>query len=483
MGAKIHELRRKFLLRVFTIIDLVLLTVSFVLAMALTTGSDLATALASAWALKVSVFNCLLFAIGLGLGHGVLVMCNLYESKRLSNRNAEAWDVLRAMAIVTACIWCEAKLFRVPGISNYLFPLFWAIGTLLMLANRMLIRALQGVIRKRGRNLHHVLILGTNPRAVEFARLIEELPERGCNLLGFVDDDWKGMDEFKKTGLPLVCDYEGLPAFLRNNVVDEIAMYLPLRSFYERSAEFALLARQHGILLRLDTDLFNFKFERRHAEYADGVPQIVASSNGIDGWQLLIKRILDFAASLALLIFLSPLFLLVAVLIKLTSPGPVVFAQRRIGLNKRQFVMYKFRTMVPDADQIQAQFAHLNEMSGPVFKIKNDPRITPIGRILRKTSIDELPQLLNVLKGDMSLVGPRALPTRDYEFFDEDWQRRRFSVPPGITCLWQVNGRNSISFEQWMLLDMQYIDRWSLWLDLKILALTIPAVFKGTGAV
>jgi lipopolysaccharide/colanic/teichoic acid biosynthesis glycosyltransferase len=153
-----------------------------------------------------------------------------------------------------------------------------------------------------------------------------------------------------------------------------------------------------------------------------------------------------------------------------------------VGLNKRQFVMYKFRTMIPNAEKAQEQLLALNEMTGPVFKIKNDPRVTPIGRFLRKTSLDELPQLWNVLTGDMSLVGPRAMSVRDYQFFSEDWQRRRFSVRPGITCLWQVNGRNSIPFEQWMQLDMQYIDKWSLWLDLKILARTIPAVLKGSGA-
>jgi lipopolysaccharide/colanic/teichoic acid biosynthesis glycosyltransferase len=174
--------------------------------------------------------------------------------------------------------------------------------------------------------------------------------------------------------------------------------------------------------------------------------------------------------------------LVTAVLIKLTSPGPVLFAQKRVGLNKRAFTMLKFRTMVPNAESIQETLVHLNEMTGPVFKIKNDPRITPLGQILRKTSIDELPQLFNVLKGDMSLVGPRAMSVRDYQFCSEDWQRRRFSVPPGITCLWQIRGRNSIPFERWMTLDMQYIDGWSLWLDIKILALTIPAVFRGMGA-
>jgi lipopolysaccharide/colanic/teichoic acid biosynthesis glycosyltransferase len=182
------------------------------------------------------------------------------------------------------------------------------------------------------------------------------------------------------------------------------------------------------------------------------------------------------------MVLLSPLFLIVAVLIRLCSPGPVFFVQTRLGLNKRRFCIYKFRTMVPNAEQRIQELEEFNEARGPVFKIKNDPRITPIGRFLRRSSIDELPQLFNVFRGEMSLVGPRPLPVRDYEGFDQDWQRRRFSVTPGITCLWQVNGRSSIDFEKWMDLDMRYIEEWSLWLDLKILAQTIPAVLKGSGA-
>jgi lipopolysaccharide/colanic/teichoic acid biosynthesis glycosyltransferase len=186
--------------------------------------------------------------------------------------------------------------------------------------------------------------------------------------------------------------------------------------------------------------------------------------------------------SVALIFLLMPLLAAVALLIRLTSNGPVLFRQERLGLNKRRFQIYKFRTMVADAEERMAELEQYNEASGPVFKIKNDPRITPLGKILRRTSIDELPQLFNVLKGDMSMVGPRPLPVRDYEGFSEDWQRRRFSIQPGLTCLWQINGRSSIGFDDWMKLDIQYMDEWSLWLDVKILARTIPAVLKGSGA-
>jgi exopolysaccharide biosynthesis polyprenyl glycosylphosphotransferase len=206
------------------------------------------------------------------------------------------------------------------------------------------------------------------------------------------------------------------------------------------------------------------------------------SPNASEGWPMICKRMLDILVSSLLLVILAPVFLVVAVLIKLDSTGQIFFVQDRVGLNKRRFQMFKFRTMVGNAAEKQSELESLNEADGPVFKIKNDPRITRLGKYLRKASIDELPQLLNVLKGDMSLVGPRPLPIRDYQGFDQDWVRRRFSVRPGITCLWQVNGRSSLSFKEWMELDLHYIDHWSFWLDVKLIAKTIPAVLKGAGA-
>jgi exopolysaccharide biosynthesis polyprenyl glycosylphosphotransferase len=477
-----NEIMRRIVFNALRVADIGLVMLSFGAAAIVSVNTGKWTTIATVLASKVSLSSCVEFAIAILLCHGVFSMCGLYQSKRMSTKGAEAAEVLRAMTVSTACMWCEGKLFFILIITPYFLLAFWAIGSAVVIATRMLLRyALHG-LRKRGRNLHHVLVLGTNARAIEFGRRVEAMPERGYRLLGFVDDDWPGMERFKATGFRLACSYEGLPEFLRHKVVDEVAIFLPLRSFYERASQIAKLVEHHGVLLRFDTDLFDLKIARPRTEVMDGASQIIANGSGIEGWQLLLKRVLDVGGSLILLILLAPLFLVVAVLIKLTSPGPVFFAQKRVGLNKRQFIMYKFRTMVAAAESIQEKFEHLNEMTGPVFKIKDDPRIIPIGRILRKTSIDELPQLFNVLKGDMSLVGPRAIPVRDYENFSEDWHRRRFSVPPGMTCLWQVCGRNSIPFEQWMVLDMQYIDRWSLWLDLKILALTIPAVFRGLGA-
>jgi exopolysaccharide biosynthesis polyprenyl glycosylphosphotransferase len=213
-----------------------------------------------------------------------------------------------------------------------------------------------------------------------------------------------------------------------------------------------------------------------------GIPVTTVHTGAMQGWPVVVKRVLDVTLSMFLLATLFPLLVLVGAAIKFTSPGPILFVQERVGLNKRHFHLYKFRTMVPQAELAQSALRHLNEASGPVFKIRSDPRVTPIGRVLRRTSIDELPQLFNVLTGDMSMVGPRPLPIRDYEGFDEDRHRRRFSVRPGLTCLWQVSGRHLIPFESWMALDLHYIDHWSLWLDIKTMLRTIPAVIRGSGA-
>jgi exopolysaccharide biosynthesis polyprenyl glycosylphosphotransferase len=327
-----------------------------------------------------------------------------------------------------------------------------------------------------------MLILGTNPRAVEFAHRISARVDRGYRFLGFVDDDWPGFPDLTGTGFEVVSDYSGLAEYLRRNVVDEVAIYLPFGSFYRHSSEVARLCEQHGITMRFNSDIFGSKTTRWRAEEFDGDQYVATYTLHNELWPYTIKRMLDVTVAVLALLLFSPILVAAAVAIKLSSPGSVFFLQERIGINKRRFKIYKFRTMVPQAEQLMASIEKNNEATGPVFKMRNDPRITPIGKLLRKSSVDELPQLFNVLKGDMSLVGPRPLPVRDFKGFNEDWQRRRFSVKPGITCLWQVNGRSGISFDQWMLLDLKYMDEWSLWLDLKILAKTVPAVIKGEGA-
>ena len=262
-------------------------------------------------------------------------------------------------------------------------------------------------------------------------------PDLGYVISGFIDNDWEGLCEFQDAGYHLLTDFNGFAEFIRNNVVDEVIISLPLRSLYQEASLIVNICEMQGIIVRHVPDIFNTENAKLKIEDFENEPFVYHYTGSMRGWQIPVKAMLDRILSLILLILLSPVFLLTAVIIKMTSPGPVFFVQERVGLNKRRFRLYKFRTMVKDAEQKQVELEDLNEVMGAAFKITNDPRITKVGRILRKTSIDELPQLINVLKGDMSLVGPRPLPVRDYNGFNTDWHRRRFSVRPGITCLWQ----------------------------------------------
>jgi exopolysaccharide biosynthesis polyprenyl glycosylphosphotransferase len=273
-----------------------------------------------------------------------------------------------------------------------------------------------------------------------------------------------------------------LDSILTNQAVDEVLVALPINKYGDLVETIVRRCEEQGIVVRVRTEMFNLRLARSYTDDLEGVPVVTIQSGPQDSWQLIAKRLVDILASIALLLGLLPLFAVVALMIRLDSAGPVLFAQERVGLNKRRFKILKFRTMVNGSDHQQHIVEHLNEVNGPAFKIKKDPRVTRVGKLLRRFSIDELPQLFNVLTGDMSLVGPRPLPVRDVERIDTRWHKRRFSIKPGITCLWQVNGRSNINFDYWVKMDLEYIDNWSLGLDLKILLKTIPAVLKGSGA-
>jgi exopolysaccharide biosynthesis polyprenyl glycosylphosphotransferase len=273
-----------------------------------------------------------------------------------------------------------------------------------------------------------------------------------------------------------------LESIIAQQPVDEVFITLSGDKYNYLVDTIVRLCEEQGIIVRLRTDLFKLKIARWQVDEFDGMRIVTIRSGPLDGWQLIAKRLLDFCGSAVLLLAMAPIFGIVVLLIKLDSPGPVFFRQERVGLNKRRFRLFKFRTMVEGAESQQQMLESLNEANGPVFKIKDDPRITRIGTFLRRYSVDELPQLFNVLKGEMSFVGPRPLPVRDVERIDAQWHRRRFSVKPGVTCLWQVNGRSDVSFDDWVRMDLEYIDQWSLGLDMRILMKTVPAVLKGSGA-
>jgi len=475
--------RRKLLMNALKLFDLSLMVLAFVLAAFLVFHLSYKASPTAFFAMRVKIQNFAIFALLILLWHMIFCFSGLYTSRRLSKRGHEVVDAMTGISLGTFVIFAGAIVFHINLVTPLFLVVFWLACTCLIVPSRLLLRIILAGLRKRGRNLRDVVIIGTNTRALEFATRLVAHHELGYRISGFVDQDWFGMDAFRKSGFPLVSDIGSFPEFLRRTVVDEVVIALPFRSMHEWASRVAKSCEEQGVTVRTLANIFDLKMgQPRLEELEEGDALLAHSAGWVDGWPLFAKRMVDLVISSISLIVLSPLLLFAAALIKATSPGPVFFIQKRVGLHKRPINVYKFRTMVVDAEKRMREIEHLNEVGGPVFKIKNDPRISRAGKILRKTSIDELPQLINVFKGEMSLVGPRPLPLRDYEGFNEDWQRRRFSVKPGITCLWQVRGRNSIPFEQWMELDLQYIEKWSLWLDLQILLQTIPAVLRGSGA-
>jgi exopolysaccharide biosynthesis polyprenyl glycosylphosphotransferase len=320
-----------------------------------------------------------------------------------------------------------------------------------------------------------VVIVGSGPRALRVARQLDHTQE----LLGFVDSNTTPADpaveRLKLGGL------DDLERVLMTHALDEVVIALPVKSHYEEIQRVIDLCEHTGTESKYLADVFACAAARMHADLVATLP-LVSTRVAVDPRTAALKRAIDVVGALLALALALPLMLLIALAVKLSSEGPVFFVQERFGRNKRRFPMIKFRTMVAGAEEMQDALEPRNESRGPVFKIRDDPRITPVGRFLRRTSLDELPQLLNVLRDEMSLVGPRPLPIRDVLRFREAWLMRRFSVRPGITGLWQVSGRSEVAFDDWTAMDLHYIEHWTLGLDLRILARTIPAVLTGRGA-
>ncbi|HWY54554.1 MAG TPA: sugar transferase [Terriglobales bacterium] len=478
------SMKRRVLTSASKVFDLLILALSFGVATLPHLAMGASVFFTQFLEMRIKLQNFVMFTALLWIWHLIFTTLGLYGSKRLSSRRAEALDAIKATSLSALVLGMFSFILHFRMVNLEFLFIFWGFSTCAAVCVRIAIRTYLRRIRGDGRDLRNMLIVGANQRAIELAKRIRSRPELGYRIIGFADNPWAGIEEVEKNGWTVRCNLTDLRKFLRRSVVDEVVIAIPMRSFHDHASDIAAMCEQQGIIIRGMPDLFNLRNINSMAEF-EGSPLITHYSGMEEGWPTVIKRTLDFTLSLLLLIALAPVLLVVAVLVKLTTPGPVFFAQERVGLNKRTFTIFKFRTMVMNAEDKLREIEHLNEVSGPVFKIKNDPRLTPVGRFLRKTSIDELPQLFNVLSGDMSLVGPRPLQLRDYELFTEvgeDWQRCRFSVRPGITCLWQVNGRSSLPFHQWMELDLQYVRNWSLWLDLQILARTIPAVLRGSGA-
>jgi lipopolysaccharide/colanic/teichoic acid biosynthesis glycosyltransferase len=361
-----------------------------------------------------------------------------------------AWQLFRASFFMVVFVIVVAVAVRVQ-LARSVLILFGVISFGLVFAKEELIRAWGMTSLGRAQNRRRLILVGSAEDTDRLAKELREGEEHGVEVL----------HEHSANGVLLTAKH----------------------TYFGQIEKVIEVCELEGVEVWLLADFFKTQISRTSMDDFNGRPTLVFRSTPEASWQGLAKQLLDTVGALVMLLVLAPLFVVVAALVKGTSPGPVFFRQERSGLNGRPFTMLKFRSMFSDAEQRKAELAAFNEMEGPVFKVTNDPRITPLGRFLRKWSIDEMPQFWNVLRGEMSLVGPRPLPVDEVRRFDDLAHRRRLSVKPGITCLWQVSGRNNVTdFKDWVRLDLEYIDNWSLWLDLKILLLTIPAVFSGTGA-
>lgn len=405
----------------------------------------------------------------------------LYISRRRDDALAVTYDIAKSV-LVTAVVGGFATSYATAMGPRPLFLAFYCLAAIASLSGlRLGLQLLLWSLRRHGINERNVLVIGVNPRTRQLLESMQSHPHFGYHPVGILEDEPDRCRIVEEAGLPYLGKFDGLEQVLNKHVIDEVYICLPVRSRYETIQNMAQLCEAVGVSVRLIADLFPLRLATSRFHKMDGIPILALSTVPENQPQLFLQRITDIVVSGALLVALAPLFLATALAIRLDSRGPIFFSQERVGLNRRTFRMIKFRSMVPDAEAMRKQVDELNEVEGPMFKAANDPRITRVGRFIRKYSIDELPQLINVFKGEMSLVGPR--PALVSEVAQYSWhQRRRLSVKPGMTGLSQVSGRSELSFRDTVDLDLYYIDQWSLLLVFRILLRTVPAVLAGRGA-
>jgi exopolysaccharide biosynthesis polyprenyl glycosylphosphotransferase len=398
----------------------------------------------------------------------VLESQGFYDRPMISSRHATLWPLFKGCFIITVGLILAFFFLRLI-VARSMIIWFGFISFALVFAKEEILRWVFQSELARAQYRRRFILVGTGFETTRMCRDLKARPDSGIEIVAELD----------LNNTPV----EQLVQMLHDHAINGVI--LSARHAYFEQAEAIIRAcEMEGVEAWLVADFFATQISRTTFDDFYGRPVMVfRSTPEAASWQSALKLVVDLFGALALLVVLSVPLAVVALLIKLTSPGPIMFRQLRSGLNGAPFTIYKFRTMVTNAEQLKHELATMNEMRGPVFKVTKDPRITRIGKILRRFSIDELPQLFNVLRGEMSLVGPRPLPVDEVRRFNDIAHRRRLSVKPGLTCLWQVSGRNQIAeFRDWVRLDLEYIDNWSLWLDFKILLRTVPAVLYGTGA-
>jgi len=415
--------------------------------------------------------NCYrMIALALPLGPLILEYLGFYQTHPPISWARSVGRIMWTLVLLLLAIFTCVIIFQIPSgtISRTALGLFFVIGMVLLSIRSALFLFW---LEQRGTRTHlrqYILLCGLPEDRTHWKERFLSQPGRSFEIKAEFDLHHEGLARFIET--------------LHDETVDIVVFSLD-DNIIPQVREALLACEAEGIEAWVSANFIQTLFTRVQFDQFAGHPLLIYRTTPAVSWELVAKRILDILGAFILLILTSPIMLLVAIFIRRSSPGPVIFSQNRSGLHGRAFRMYKFRSMVTNAEQARAELEVRNEMSGPVFKVKDDPRVTALGHWLRKTSLDELPQLWNVLRGEMSLVGPRPLPLYETANFGDVTQRRRMSVRPGLTCLWQVRGRNQINdFKDWVQLDLEYIDRWSLWLDLKILLRTVPVVLFGWGA-
>ena len=416
--------------------------------------------------------------VWLGIGYWF----NIYDKLDSAHPRVVLRNTFRQCALGAAALVLSDYVLRPSEyqLSRPFLLLFAAYSWVLLCLFRLNAGRAMGAIRKEFGTPYYVMVVGEGERARGIGALLEESEGYGLRLSGFFRPDGAG-----ETGpVKLAREYEAwplsdLPKLLRERVIDEVIFAVDSAQL-ARMEETMLLCDEEGVNTRVAVDFFPHVNSRVYLDRLGTAPLLTFAAAPHDEIRLVVKRFTDIALASAALILLAPFMTLIALLIRLTSPGPAIFRQQRCGLNGRRFTFYKFRSMVRDAESMKPELEHLNQKS-TAFKIADDPRLTPLGRKLRKFSIDEWPQLWNVLRGDMSLVGPRPAVPDEVENYQR-WQRRRLRMRPGLTCIWATKGRDALDFETWMKMDMLYIDTWSLALDWKIILRTIPRVLTGKGA-
>jgi exopolysaccharide biosynthesis polyprenyl glycosylphosphotransferase len=461
--------------RLVAVADVILLISVLIAAFADPSSSGWPSNPRSLLTARVHVYDTLLLIALAGVAFAVLDAAGLYDASRLRRWQDEVGRVLLATGVIALSAGTVVGLGHGRAADLAAVTRVW-LFSFAALAVARTIRA--RLARPLGYT--RVLIVGSGPQAIRICRELSADPRTRYQVLGFVDSSDSPRSAFIRRRT--LGSLDTLEALLAREHVDEVHVGLPVKSHYPHIQETIRVCERIGVKVMYGADIFGVALARARLDDRAGARPRIELRLVADGWTVVVKRLLDIVLAAALLIAFAPLMAATALAVKLTSAGPIIYGQERYGLNRRRFRMFKFRTMVADAERLQSSLEGLNEAGGPVFKIRNDPRITSVGRWLRRTSIDELPQLFNVLRGEMSLVGPRPLPLRDVALFTRSADMRRFSVRPGITGLWQVSGRSGLGFDDWIALDLHYIDHWSLGLDTRILARTIPAVVRGTGA-